>query len=123
MKGGAKLKSKPISRSSVRAASQCSTASRDQCVPGGGTSSGAASPLLHRFVLQRQLEAEYWRSWLAYAAGLLFGNVGLIWLTSFAVAVARSRSALSTPRVRRIQERLTATVLIALGIRIVLERR
>ncbi|MGN6057962.1 MAG: DUF6044 family protein [Sphingomicrobium sp.] len=41
----------------------------------------AASPLLHRFVLQRQLEAEYWRSWLAYAAGLLFGNVGLIWLT------------------------------------------
>ena len=55
--------------------------------------------------------------------GAIFNALGLIWLTGFAVAVARSRTALSTPRVRRIQERLTATVLIALGIRIALERR
>jgi threonine/homoserine/homoserine lactone efflux protein len=55
--------------------------------------------------------------------GAIFNALGLIWLTGFAVAVARSRRALSNPRVQRLRERLTGTVLIALGVRIALERR
>lgn len=55
--------------------------------------------------------------------GAIFNALGLIWLTCFALAVARSRSALSTARVRRLQERLTGTALIAVGVRIALERR
>jgi threonine/homoserine/homoserine lactone efflux protein len=55
--------------------------------------------------------------------GAIFNALGLIWLTGFALAVARSRSALARPRVRGFQERLTGTVLIGLGVRVAIERR
>jgi threonine/homoserine/homoserine lactone efflux protein len=55
--------------------------------------------------------------------GVVFNVLGVIWLVSFALVVARSRSVLSRPRVRRIQERITGTVLVALGTRVALDRR
>ena len=55
--------------------------------------------------------------------GAIFNLLGLIWLTAFALAVARFRTALARPRVRRVQEWLTGCVLIALGIRVAIERR
>ena len=55
--------------------------------------------------------------------GAIFNALGLIWLTGFALVVARSRSALARPKVRRFQERLTGSVLIGLGVRVAIERR
>jgi hypothetical protein len=40
----------------------------------------AAGPILHRFVLERPLDRRFAASWLGYAAGLLAGNAGLLWL-------------------------------------------
>jgi threonine/homoserine/homoserine lactone efflux protein len=55
--------------------------------------------------------------------GAVFNLLGLTWLTGLAVVVARSRVTLACPWIRRLQERLTGTVLIVLGVRIALEGR
>jgi threonine/homoserine/homoserine lactone efflux protein len=55
--------------------------------------------------------------------GAVFNVLGVVWLTAFALVVARSRHALARPRVRRVQEWLTGGVLIGLGVRVALERR
>jgi threonine/homoserine/homoserine lactone efflux protein len=55
--------------------------------------------------------------------GAVFNLLGLVWLTGLALVVARSRVTLARPRIRRLQERLTGTVLIGLGVRIALDRR
>jgi threonine/homoserine/homoserine lactone efflux protein len=49
--------------------------------------------------------------------------VGLIWLTAYAHLVDRARAVLTAPRVRAWLERTTGAVLIALGIRVAVERR
>jgi threonine/homoserine/homoserine lactone efflux protein len=49
--------------------------------------------------------------------------VGLVWLSIYARLVDRARGVLSAPRVRAWLERTTGAVLIALGLRVAVERR
>jgi threonine/homoserine/homoserine lactone efflux protein len=49
--------------------------------------------------------------------------VGLIWLTTYAHLVDRARAVLTAPRFKAWLERTTGAVLIALGIRVAVERR
>jgi RhtB (resistance to homoserine/threonine) family protein len=55
--------------------------------------------------------------------GLLFNAMGICWLLVYAMAAARGRNLLLRPRVRRLLDRITGVVLIALGTRLALERR
>jgi len=55
--------------------------------------------------------------------GLLFCSLTLAWLTAYTFVVARAGALLRTPRVRRVLEALTGTVLIALGTQLAMERR
>jgi threonine/homoserine/homoserine lactone efflux protein len=49
--------------------------------------------------------------------------VGLIWLTAYAHLIERARAFLTAPRVKAWLERTTGAVLIALGVRVAVERR
>jgi threonine/homoserine/homoserine lactone efflux protein len=49
--------------------------------------------------------------------------VGLVWLTAYAHLVQRARGLLTAPRVKAQLERTTGAVLIALGVRVAVERR
>ena len=55
--------------------------------------------------------------------GAVFNVLGLAWLVGFALAVARARSVLARPSVRRLQYAISGAVLIALGLRVALTRR
>jgi threonine/homoserine/homoserine lactone efflux protein len=55
--------------------------------------------------------------------GALFNAMGVAWLVSYAVLASRGRDLLSRPRVRKTIDRLTGGVLVALGVRLALERR
>jgi threonine/homoserine/homoserine lactone efflux protein len=55
--------------------------------------------------------------------GLTFSVMTLVWLTGYAVAVAKTGDFLRRPRVRRIVESATGAVLIALGLRLAAEKR
>jgi threonine/homoserine/homoserine lactone efflux protein len=57
------------------------------------------------------------------ALGLLFCSLTLVWLTSYAVAVAKAGDVLRRPTIRRSFEALTGAVLVALGLRLATERR
>jgi threonine/homoserine/homoserine lactone efflux protein len=54
---------------------------------------------------------------------LSFCAIGLSWLTAYSLGVARAGDFLRRPRVRRVVEGLTGTVLIGFGIRLAVERR
>jgi threonine/homoserine/homoserine lactone efflux protein len=56
-----------------------------------------------------------------FAATLI--ALGLVWLTFYAIVVARAGDVLRRPRVRRWIERLTGTALIAFGARLAVARR
>jgi threonine/homoserine/homoserine lactone efflux protein len=58
-----------------------------------------------------------------FVLALSFCAIGLTWLTLYSFGVARAGDFLRRPRVRRIVEGLTGTVLIGFGIRLALERR
>jgi len=47
----------------------------------------------------------------------------LVWLTAYALAVARAGDFLRRPTIRRIVDGLTGAVLVALGLRLAAERR
>jgi threonine/homoserine/homoserine lactone efflux protein len=49
--------------------------------------------------------------------------VGLVWLTTYAYLVDRARAALTAPRVKAWLERSTGALLVALGVRVAVERR
>lgn len=55
--------------------------------------------------------------------GLLFCLLTFAWLTLYSVAVAKARSVLSRPRIRRALNALTGGVLLAFGARLAFERR
>lgn len=55
--------------------------------------------------------------------GLVFCAMTLAWLSAYAYAVARAGGLLSRPRVRRTVEGVTGLALVALGVRVALERR
>jgi threonine/homoserine/homoserine lactone efflux protein len=57
------------------------------------------------------------------ALGLGFCALTLLWLTGYAVAVARAGDFLRRGRMRRALDGLTGTVLVALGLRLAVERR
>jgi threonine/homoserine/homoserine lactone efflux protein len=53
----------------------------------------------------------------------IHGAMGVIWLSAYALVVTRAGDLLRRPRVRRVLDRVTGTVLIGLGVRLALERR
>jgi threonine/homoserine/homoserine lactone efflux protein len=55
--------------------------------------------------------------------GLLFNAMTLIWLTGYAIVVARVGDVLRRDRVRRSMEAVTGLVLVGLGLRLATERR
>ena len=58
-----------------------------------------------------------------FALGLLFSAMTFSWLTGYALAVAKARAFLRRPRIRQALDRITGTVLIALGLRLAAEHR
>ena len=60
--------------------------------------------------------------WSMLALGLLFCSLGLVWLSAYALAVARAGDLLRRPRIRRSLDALTGTLLVAFGIRLAAER-
>jgi threonine/homoserine/homoserine lactone efflux protein len=54
--------------------------------------------------------------------GLLFCTMTLVWLTAYALVVSRARGFLRRTGVKRALEALTGTVLVALGLRLAVER-
>jgi threonine/homoserine/homoserine lactone efflux protein len=54
----------------------------------------------------------------AFVLGLAFCSMTLVWLAVYALVVAKARTLLSRPRVRRVVELVTATVLVGLGLRL-----
>ena len=56
------------------------------------------------------------------ALGLVFCSLTLIWLTAYAFAVAKAGDFLRRSRVRRALDALTGAVLVALGLRLAVER-
>jgi threonine/homoserine/homoserine lactone efflux protein len=56
------------------------------------------------------------------ALGLLFCLLTLVWLTGYAVAVAKAGDVLRRPRIRRAVEGVTGAVLVGLGLRLASER-
>jgi len=60
---------------------------------------------------------------LLLALGLTFCVMTLVWLTAYAVVVARAGDFLGRPAIRRAVEAVTGAVLVALGLRLATERR
>lgn len=54
--------------------------------------------------------------------GLVFAVIGLVWLNVYGLLVTRLRDVITAPRVRQWLERVTGTVLIGFGARLVVER-
>ena len=60
--------------------------------------------------------------WSLLAHGLLFCSLGLVWLTAYSFAVARAGDLLRRPRIRRLLDTVTGTILVAFGIRLAADR-
>jgi threonine/homoserine/homoserine lactone efflux protein len=58
-----------------------------------------------------------------FVLAAVFVAMGLVWLTSYALLVARAGAVLGRPSVRRVVSSAAGTVLVALGVRVALERR
>lgn len=56
------------------------------------------------------------------ALGLVFCSLTLVWLSGYAVAVAKAGEVLRRPRIRRALDAVTGTVLVGLGLRLATER-
>jgi threonine/homoserine/homoserine lactone efflux protein len=57
------------------------------------------------------------------ALGLVFCSLTFVWLSAYAVVVARAGDLLRRPRIRRTMEAMTGAVLVALGLRLATEQR
>jgi threonine/homoserine/homoserine lactone efflux protein len=57
------------------------------------------------------------------ALGVVFCTMTLVWLTAYAVAVAKAGDVLRRPRIRRALDAATGTALVALGARLAGEHR
>ena len=57
------------------------------------------------------------------ALGLLFAAMTLVWLSAYAVAVARAGDVLRRPRIRRALDAVTGAVLVGFGLRLATDRR
>ena len=56
------------------------------------------------------------------ALGALFNLLGVVWLTGYALAAARGGSLLKRPRIKQALDYVSGVVLVALGVRLALER-
>lgn len=56
------------------------------------------------------------------AFGMLFCAMGALWLTGYALVVARARGVMLRPRVRRALDAITGIALVAFGVRLAAER-
>ena len=61
--------------------------------------------------------------WALLALGLLFATMTLVWLSAYALVVARAGDLLRRSAIRRALDAVTGAVLVALGLRIATERR
>lgn len=61
-------------------------------------------------------------AWTFALAAIHIGT-GVVWLTFYSWLVTRAREALTAPRLRRMLDRITGTVLVGFGLRLALERR
>ena len=57
------------------------------------------------------------------ALGLVFCSLTLVWLTAYAMAVAKAGDLLRRPPIRRLLDGLTGGMLVALGVRLAAEQR
>ena len=55
--------------------------------------------------------------------GLVFVTMTLVWLSAYAVVVARAGHILGRPRIRRAFDAIMGTILVAFGVRLAIERR
>ena len=55
--------------------------------------------------------------------GLVFCSLTLVWLTAYAMAIAKAGDLLRRPPIRRVFDGLTGGVLVALGVRLAAEQR
>ena len=55
--------------------------------------------------------------------GVLFASMTLVWLVGYAVAVAKARTVLGRPPVRRLLDAVTGAVLVGLGLRLAAQSR
>jgi threonine/homoserine/homoserine lactone efflux protein len=55
--------------------------------------------------------------------GLVFCSMTFVWLTGYAITVAKAGAVLRRPRIRRLVDAVTGLVLVAFGIRLASERR
>jgi threonine/homoserine/homoserine lactone efflux protein len=60
--------------------------------------------------------------WTMLPLGLCFAALTLVWLSAYAVAVSKAAHAFRRPRIRRLLDAATGTVLVALGVRLAAER-
>jgi threonine/homoserine/homoserine lactone efflux protein len=60
--------------------------------------------------------------WTLFPLGVAFALMTLIWLSAYALAVARAHAFLLRTRVRRALEAVTGAVLVSLGLRLAVER-
>ncbi|MBM7786846.1 LysE family translocator [Tenggerimyces flavus] len=60
--------------------------------------------------------------WWSALLGLVFCVLTFLWLCCYAFVVAKAGSFLRTPRVKRVLDAVTGTVLVGLGVRIAVER-
>jgi threonine/homoserine/homoserine lactone efflux protein len=60
--------------------------------------------------------------WTMLPLGLCFAALTLVWLTAYAVAVARARNLLRRKRVKRVLDAVTGVVLVSFGLRLAAER-
>ena len=61
--------------------------------------------------------------WALLALGLLFATMTLVWLSAYALVVARAGDLLRRSAIRRALDAVTGAILVALGLRIATERR
>jgi threonine/homoserine/homoserine lactone efflux protein len=60
--------------------------------------------------------------WTMLPLGLCFAALTLVWLTAYAIAVARARNLLRRKRVKRVLDAVTGVVLVSFGLRLAAER-
>jgi threonine/homoserine/homoserine lactone efflux protein len=93
--------------------------------PGGGYRQGLFSNLGNPkiAVFFTSLLPQFGAGFVHLAAfGMLFCAMGALWLTGYALVVARARGLILRPRVRRALDTLTGLTLVAFGVRLATER-
>jgi threonine/homoserine/homoserine lactone efflux protein len=73
-------------------------------------------------LLPQFVSADSARFWTLFPLGVAFALMTLIWLSAYALAVARAHAFLLRTRVRRALEAVTGAVLVSLGLRLAVER-